>query len=226
MELNRIINDDCLKVMKEIPDKYFDLCITDPPYGIDFQSAWRTDKSKWKPKIANDDKPFTDFLPELFRIMKDDSAILVFTRYDVEEEFRIAMRKAGFIDKQQIIWDKVVHGMGDLEGDFASQHENIIFATKGNYKFPGERPKSVLRQIRVLPEELKHPNEKPVALMSALIRYTSKDGDKIIEPFVGSGATLVSAKELKRDFLGIEIDPTYCAVAEERLKRTRQSLFL
>jgi DNA modification methylase len=49
---------DCLEIMKSIPDKSVDAVITDPPYGIDYQSAWRTDKLQWKPKIQNDATPF------------------------------------------------------------------------------------------------------------------------------------------------------------------------
>lgn len=73
------------------------------------------------------------------------------------------MREAGFKDKAQVIWDKVVHGMGDLRGDFAPCHENVIFATKGRFTFPGKRPKSVIRVQRVDASKLAHPNEKPVA---------------------------------------------------------------
>lgn len=225
MEVNKIYNGDSLKVMRDFPDKSFDVCITDPPYGIDFQSARRTDKSQWKPKIANDEKPFIEFLPEVFRVLKDDAAVLCFTRFDVEEEFRVAMRAAGFTDKAQIIWDKVIHGMGDLTGDFASQHENIIFATKGNWKFPGQRPKSIFRINRVDAEKLIHPNEKPVSLMRALIEAITKPGDLVLEPFSGSGATCMAAKEIKRNFVGIELEERYAKIGQERIEKVTVSMF-
>lgn len=68
--MEQLILGDCLEEMKEIPDKNIDCVITDPPYGIDYQSSWKTDKTQWKPKIMNDEKPFIEWLPDCFRIMK------------------------------------------------------------------------------------------------------------------------------------------------------------
>ena len=132
LKLNSVNQGDCLEVMKGIPDKSIDSIIVDPPYGIDFQSARRTDKTQWKPKIINDKTPFTAWTDEAFRILKDDSGLLCFTRWDTEQQFRDALTKSGFKCKQQIIWDKVVHGMGDLKGDFAKlMLANSITLTPG-----------------------------------------------------------------------------------------------
>jgi site-specific DNA-methyltransferase (adenine-specific) len=140
-----------------------------------------------------------------------------FVRYDVEEEFRAAMKEAGFITKAQVIWDKVIHGMGDLKGDFAPCHENIIFATKGRFVFPGKRPKSVVRVQRVNAEALQHPNEKPVELMSYFVEHLCPPGGAVLDPFMGVGGTGVAAKQLGRSFVGIEQDETYFAIASKRL---------
>jgi DNA modification methylase len=127
---------DCLERLKELADESVDSIVTDPPYGVDYQSAWRTDKSKWKPKIKNDKAPYIWWLKDAFRVLKVGGALLCFTRYDTENDFRWAMKLAGFMPKAQIIWDKQIHGMGDLKGDFAPQHENIIFANQGKVYFP------------------------------------------------------------------------------------------
>lgn len=185
LPLNTIICGDCLEVLRTLPDKCVDLVLTDPPYGIDFQSAWRTDSSQWKPKIANDKEPFVAWIDEAYRVLKDPGAMLCFTRYDTEEVFRSEMRKVGFADKAQIIWDKVIHGMGDLTGDYAPQHENIIFVTKGKFQFPNKRPTSVIRIKRVDAEKLIHPNEKPVPLIHILIEQLSHKGDVVLDPFLG-----------------------------------------
>src|SRR3990167_520159 len=158
--VNKVIQGDCLEVMKDFEDKSVDLICCDPPYGIDFQSARRTEWKR-KDKIANDEKPFTDFIPDAYRILKDTGALLCFTRYDVEHEFKQKIEEAGFKLKGQIIWDKVIHGMGDLVGDVAPRHENIIFATRGGFTFNGTRPTSVMKYQRVSQEKLEHPNEKP-----------------------------------------------------------------
>lgn len=213
----KILNGDCIDLLKTIETESVDCIITDPPYGIDYQSAWRTDKTKWKPKIKNDKRPFIWFLKEAFRVLKNGGRILSFTRHDTENDFRWAMRLAGFETKSQIIWDKGIHGMGDLKGDFAPQHENIIFATKGRYVFPGKRPKSILKVQRITAEKLVHPNEKPIDLMMQLIKAISKEGDIVLDPFLGSGATCMAAKQLGRDCIGIELDETYFNIAKERI---------
>ena len=215
--LNKIYQGDCLEVMKGIPDKSIDSIIVDPPYGIDFQSARRTDKTQWKPKIINDKTPFTAWTDEAFRILKDDSGLLCFTRWDTEQQFRDALTKSGFKCKQQIIWDKVVHGMGDLKGDFASQHENIIFATKGRFIFKGKRPKSIFRFQRVTSDKLVHPNEKPIELLEALVNAITIENDLVLDCFAGTGTTGVACKNLNRNYILIEQDENYCKIANSRL---------
>jgi len=217
LKLNSVNQGDCLEVMKGIPDKSIDSIIVDPPYGIDFQSARRTDKTQWKPKIINDKTPFTAWTDEAFRILKDDSGLLCFTRWDTEQQFRDALTKSGFKCKQQIIWDKVVHGMGDLKGDFASQHENIIFATKGRFIFKGKRPKSIFRFQRVTSDKLVHPNEKPIELLEALVNAITIENDLVLDCFAGTGTTGVACRNLNRNFIGIEISEEYVKIIKDRL---------
>lgn len=216
--MNEVLQGDCLELMRDIPDGSVSLVLTDPPYGIDYQSSRRTDKEKRKPKIANDKEPFLAWLPEAFRVLKEGGALACFTRYDVEGAFRASMRQVGFNDKAQVIWDKVIHGMGDLRGDFAPCHENVIFAVKGRFTFPGKRPKSVLRFQRVTAEKLLHPNEKPVELMSYLIQHLSSEGDTVLDCFAGVAPTLVAARSIGRNFIGMELSEEYCAIARKRLE--------
>jgi DNA modification methylase len=129
----RIIHGDCLRELKELPDGSVDAIITDPPYGIGYQSQKRADGSRL-PRIANDDAdaPFIWFLYDAYRVLKDGGAMLCCVRHDVEHTFRLAMRIAGFAVKAQLVWDKVQHGMGDAKGDWASRHENLVFAVNGS----------------------------------------------------------------------------------------------
>lgn len=214
---NKIYTGDCLETMRLMEDNSVDAIVTDPPYGINYQSVWRIDKNKWKPKIANDKSPYIWWINEAFRVLKEGGAMLCFTRFDTEEDFRKVMRIAGFIDKAQIIWDKKMHGMGDLKGDFAPQHENIIFATKGRFEFQGKRPKSIISVQRVNAEKLLHPNEKPVELMEMLISSISSEGATVLDPFAGSGSTLVACKKLNRNYVGCELSEEYVKIAEARL---------
>ena len=215
---------DCLEVMRGIPSESVDAVITDPPYGIDYQSAWRTDKKNWKPKIANDRKPFIWWLYDAFRITKDGGCLLCFCRWDVQEVFRLAIECAGFQVKSQIIWDREVHGMGDLKGEFAPQHDVIWFAVKGRFNFSGKRPSTVVHSQRISGDKLVHPNEKPLDLMKQLICGVTAPDAKVLDCFVGSGSTGVSCALVGRKFVGIERDEAYYNIARNRLTTTQQSV--
>ena len=220
LEFNKVYCGDCLDILKMVGDNSVDCIITDPPYGIDYQSCHKPDKTQWKPKISNDKKPFTIWTDEAYRILKDDSGLLCFTRWDTEQAFRDALTASGFKCKQQIIWDKVVHGMGDLRGDFASQHENIIFATKGKFKFKGKRPKSIFREQRVSPGKLVHPNEKPVGLLEKLICSITVEGDSVCDMFAGSFTTAIACNNTKRKWLCMDDKQENCNIGMNRLDIT------
>lgn len=221
----QLYHGDCLEILPSLPYESIDLILTDPPYGIDYQSARRIDKAKWKPKIANDTKPFTAWTNDAFRIMKDTGALLCFCRWDVQEVFKEAIEKSGFHIKSQIVWDREIHGMGDLKTQFAPQHDVIWFATKGKFTFPGIRPPSVLRFKRIDAEKLIHPNEKPTDLMKYLISVTTKRGDVVADFFAGSGVVLEAAESLDRKSIGIELSEGYCDLIRHRMANMQPSLF-
>ncbi len=209
---------DCLEKMKEIETGSVDMVLTDPPYGIDFQSNRTKDKSKLKPKIANDKKPFVYFISESSRCLNESGCMVVFCRFDSWQVFCDELIRCGLKIKSQIVWDKVVHGMGDLKGATAIQHELAIFATKGKFKFHGKRQKSIITCKRVDSHLLKHPNEKPIELMENIINGYTKEGDLILDCFMGVNPVGVAAKNLNRSFVGIELDPNYFEIAKNRIE--------
>lgn len=109
--------------------------------------------------------------------------------------------------------------MGDLKAQFAPRHEVVIFATKGRFMFPGKRPDDVIACPRVGNSSQIHPNEKPVALLEYLIEATTEPGAVILDPFAGSGSTLVAAAKTGRRYIGIEIDPGYSQIAADRVAK-------
>jgi len=204
-----IYQGDCLDLMRNIPDGYLDACITDPPYGIDFQSNRTSYKDEWKPKIENDKTPFTAWVKPLFNKMKDGGRLGCFYRWDVQEAFVDAIQEAGFQIKSQIVWDKAIHGMGDLSGEFAPQHELMLYATKGRYEFRGNRPKTIYRAKRIQGADLAHPNEKPVALIQQIIRDLTSTGEVILDPFGGSFSTFRAARLEGRSCISFELSEHY-----------------
>jgi len=145
VQINIIHNSDCIKGMESIESGSIDAIVTDPPYGIDFQCCHRSKEDRFT-KIANDKKPFVEWLPEAFRVLKNTGAMYCFCRWDVRQAFMDTIEDSGFQIQDEVIWDRVIHGMGDLERKHGPRHDTIIFATKGNFKFPGKRPHSVITE--------------------------------------------------------------------------------
>jgi len=177
------------------------LVITDPPYGMDYQSEWRTEWQR-KPKIHGD----TEFPQWIFEL-RPSVAPFVFCRWT---NLRDIPQPKSFI-----VWDKLRHGMGDLEHEFGRQWEGIAFYPGKTHRF-NRRPVDVIQCACVPPVALLHLNEKPEGIITPLI--SAHEGD-ILDPFMGSGTTLRAAKDLGRSATGIEISEKYCEIAANRLSQ-------
>lgn len=211
IEENTIIHADSLTVLRQMESESVDAVITDPPYGINYVSQTGA-------KVKNDTAPFIWFLYDAFRVLKPGGSIICFTRWDVQQTFIDAMKIAGFKVKSEVIWDKVLHGMGDTAAAFAPSHENIIFTIKGKYSFPGHRPRDLVTYQKLASSQMIHPTEKPVGLLTNLISSVTKPGDLIVDPFAGSGSTCVAAKKTGRRFIGIELDDEHFEKASRRIE--------
>ena len=198
IQANTVITGDSLTVLRDMEADSVDMVITDPPYGIDYQSG-RKEKASRLAKIANDKAPFIWWIYDAARVVKRGGTV-----------------------KSVIVWDKKAHGMGDLKGSFAPRYEAIIFATKGRYELPGKRPDDLIACAKVGNQSLTHPNEKPVALLEQLIEATTIPGALILDPFAGSGSTLAAAAKTGRQYIGIEIDEQYGKLAAARAAEHHQ----
>lgn len=217
--IDEIIHGNCMDVLRTIEPESVHAVITDPPYGIAYQSARRIDK-----EVENDKAPFVWWLPEAFRVLDDPGVLICFCRWDVQEAFKLAIEWAGFTVKAQIVWDRRDHGLGDLTGAPAPRHDVAWFATKGSWKLPGKRPHSVYTVARVAADKLIHPTEKPLPLMAQIVEAYTKKGDVVLDPFAGSGSTLLAAKQGGRHYIGIEIDAEYVEKIKQRLGESQMKL--
>ena len=192
---------DCLSVMKYMPDKCVDLVLTDPPYGMEFQSNYRFIKHD---KIFGDNRYPVEILEEFKRITK--RAIYVFCRWDNLCELPLPT--------SVLAWIKNNWSMGDLEHEHGRQWEAICFYPQKEHEFIKRIPDVI--DGRRTGNNL-HPTEKPVSVVSRIIQ--ANVGDIILDPFLGSGTTAVVCKELGRKFIGIEISQKYCDIAVRRLSQ-------
>lgn len=218
----KLFQGDCLELMKNIPDNSVDLLLTDPPYGIDFQSRYYNDKTKKKPKILNDKKPFTDFIPLIKSKIAKTGGILSFTRWDVQQIFIDEFIRNGLKPKNVLIWDKKSNGMGNLKKAFGSRYESIIWVPNDDFKFKNGRPQDLISVPRVPPCKLIHPNEKPVELLEFLIKKTTSQNATVCDCFMGSGSTGIACINTNRNFIGVELDEKYYKIAEERIKNAEK----
>jgi DNA modification methylase/ParB-like chromosome segregation protein Spo0J len=212
-----IYHGDCLEYIKTIADKSIDCLITDPPYGVDIQfGAYDNQLSR---KIANDENSedalslLDKMLIEVKCKLKDNAHLYIFCNWKIYPDFSKIISNH-FQIKNVIIWDKLFMGMGDLKGNYSSSYEMIIFAG-GNREFLN-RPKNII-QCRFNDERF-HNTQKPIDLIKQLIENSTDVNELVFDPFLGSGSTVVASKQLKRNYIGCEIDEQNYKITLKRIQ--------
>ena len=213
--LNKVINADCLEIMREMPDKCVDLVLTDPPYGIDYQGENRPSEKTYS-NIENDSGQidYAELIKEFERI---GNTVIIFGA----ENFYQSLPHKG----RWICWDKRPE---QLTNEVLGSPFELAWMNKvsGYYKIYRVIHGGFVNADRQLSgKDRLHPTQKPVRLFSHIIQDFSKESDLILDPFLGSGTTAVACKQLKRNFIGIEISPEYCKIAESRLSASSYPMF-
>ena len=201
-----IVHGDCLEIMAGMPDGCVDAVVTDPPYGMVFQSNRRAIQHN---PIAGDQAG------DLFKFacgITVKHSRYVFGRWDNTKE---APKP-----KSVITWVKNNWSMGDLEHEHARQTESIFFWPGPEHKWPRNRPTDVVFADRT--GNGIHPTQKPVELMAQVVGWTK---GVVWDMFCGSGATLEACKKLGRRYIGIDISERYCEMARNRIRDTEKPLF-
>ena len=192
---------DCMDILPML-DKV-DAVVTDPPYGMNFQSNFRNEKHL---KIANDDSAEIAIQVINWCLQNTNHSIYAFGRWDNIYDYPKP--------KSLITWVKNNWSMGDLHHEHARQTEVAFFYAMKEHFFPKQRPTDVIEYPRTNNEF--HPTEKPVGLMCKFVEWTS---GTILDPFMGSGTTGVAAIQMGRKFIGIEREQKYFETACNRIKQ-------
>lgn len=186
-------NMDCMDGMKEFPDKYFDLAIVDPPYGINIQKSGRLKKYNTD-NVWDNETPSDEYFNELFRVSKNQ--IIWGGNY-----FNLPPTKCF------LIWDKKQpEGISFASCEFAWASFNSVAKTFYFSPFAD-------RDVRV------HTTQKPVALYEWILSRYAKDGDIILDTHVGSASSLIACHNTNHKFVGFELDEHYYKLSKERLDR-------
>jgi adenine-specific DNA-methyltransferase len=207
-----LIQGDCLDAGRDLPDGFADSCVTDPPYGMAYQG-----KNNKRAPIANDKRPFIWWLNDAYRLLKPTGSLACFCQWKGQEDFKTAIRLAGFDVRSQVIWDRLNGGMGATHCTFAPRHDVVWFATKGRFRFSNGRPDSVLPHANVPTMRRVHSTQKPHDLMTQLVRKLTPTGGIVYDPCMGSGSTGEAAVLAGYRFIGVELDAGNYATAKRRI---------
>ena len=209
--MNRFDNIDCMIGMKEYPDKYFDLAIVDPPYGINRDgqklSICKNPKHNRKEFIKKDwdsSIPDQNYFNELFRV--SDNQIIWGANY-----FTMHL---GTPTKGWIFWYKGQNDLTMSDGELAYTSFNVPTRQKE------------INRVELLKEGTIHPTQKPIALYKWLLTKYAKPNDKILDTHVGSASSLIACEDMGFEYVGFELDADYYKAANKRLEQFRLQLKL
>ena len=206
--LNGVTRGDCLDVMKDMPSRSVDFILTDPPYLVRY-----LDRSGRSVKNDDNDAWLDPAFAQMHRVLKDNQFCVSFYAWNKVDRFVEAWKKAGFHIAGHIVFPKKYASSTRFMG---YQHEQAYLLAKGNPAAPLNPPPDVIPWTYT--GNKLHPTQKPVGIFMPLIEAFTKPGDTVLDPFCGSGSTLVAARDLDRNFIGIELDPDHHRTASLRLQ--------
>jgi adenine-specific DNA-methyltransferase len=205
--INRVVNADCLTVLPELPSRCIDFVLTDPPYLSRYLD--RTGRT-----VTNDDRDpwLIPAFAEIYRVLKPNRFCVSFYGWSKVDSFFAAWRGAGFRPVGHLVWPK---RYASAERFLGYCHEQAYLLAKGNPPQPTEKLRDVLAWYYT--GNRLHPTQKPVPSLKPVIEVFTRRGDIVLDPFCGSGSTLLAAKILGCRYIGIEMDAGHAKTAERRL---------
>ena len=221
----QINNTDAIEWLKTLDNDSVDLIVSDPPYRVTqhghsglggiFKTKVGEDKKLNGKLFEHNEVDVNDYAGELYRVLKPDSHCYIMTNDRNLQNFLNVFTNIGFNFCKLLIWDKQNKITNQY---YMNQVEYILFMYKGRNKQINNCGTSNLISVNNVKNKThNHPTEKPVELMEILIKNSTNEGDLVLDPFVGVGATPVACQNLKRNFIGCELDKNYYDTTMERL---------
>ena len=232
---------DCLEILKEIPDSSVDIIYADPPYGLAKKNGlgWKYSKhitlqEAWDIFRRDDLFKFNlDWLSESLRTLKSGGSFWVSGSFHNIYQIGFILQHLNVKINNSIVWFKPNAQPNITCRMFTESTEHLIWGVKNDSKekwiFNYEEMKAMnggkqmrnVWEIPLTPKKEKefgeHPTQKPIALLERIILSSSKEGDTILDPFLGSGTTSVVAEKLKRNSIGVEKNQEYYEISKKRI---------
>lgn len=232
----KLLLGNCITILKEFDDGYVDLIFADPPYNLSGKNSLtvhagkpiKCDKGEWD-KIKNLHEFNLKWIKECIRVLKSQGTIWISGTLHNHPSVGKALKELGLWIINDVVWYKPNATPLLSKNRFVPSTELIWVASKSKkYYFDYEIAKMLnkgkqMRNLWTIPARrhiTSHPTEKPEELLKRIILIGSKEGNTILDPFMGSGTTGVIAKKLKRNFIGIEIYPKYFQISKQRIDST------
>jgi adenine-specific DNA-methyltransferase len=210
MNTNAILNCDCLNLLPNLPDESVNFVLTDPPYLVGY-------KSRDGRAIANDDNDrwLKPAFAQMYRVLEPNAYCVSFYGWPHADRFLQAFRAAGFRVVGHFTFPKRYTSSTRY---LQYRHENAYLLAKGLPEVPEKTIPDVINWVYT--GNKLHPTQKPLQILLPIVEAFSRRGGTVLDPFAGSGSSLLAAKMLGRNWIGAEIDPAYHAIAQERLKQS------
>ena len=223
---------DSDQVAKLMNGEKADMVFTDPPYGVSYEGGHNKKKRKGIENDTLQGQDLTDLFYESLMnadlFSKDYSAFYIWYSTNKSVETFASFSRLNLSVRAVIAWYKVKSGLGSFMSQYIPNFEPCIYAFK-NGKSPQWFGASDEKSVWELKKDSKneyHPTQKPIELPSRAIENSSKLKDIIYDCFLGSGSTMVAAHQLKRKCYGMELDPKYCQVIIDRMRKLDPSLVI
>ena len=227
----KLIQGDCLEEMKNIEARSIDLLLTDPPYNVsaknNFYTMGRsgTDFGEW-------DKNFDQetWLYGLPRLLSKDATVVIFNTFNNLAKTQDILEKQGLIYKDFLVMRKSNPMPRNRDRRYINSCEYalvmVIKDSKWVFNRQSETYDSNVIETKVVSgkEKTAHTTQKPLDVITQLVKRHSNEGDTILDPFMGSGTTAIASLRLSRSFIGIEKDPTYFELASKRIEAHKASI--
>lgn len=202
-----VLQGECAEILKALPDNSIDFVLTDPPYIVNYMDRrGRT--------VANDQTPkqIKQVWRQVARVLKPDSLCFTFYSWQHVDDFLSAWKGSGLSRVGHIVFAK---RYASAQRYLQYSHECAFLLAKGQPLLPKHPIPDVLAWH--YSRNRRHPTEKSVETIKPIIETFTKIGDLILDPYAGSGSTLVAATLLNRRCIGVELSPEYCDGARRRL---------
>ena len=232
LELNKVYQGDCLEILKTLPIESVDIIITSPPYNLGSNHHTGSKKTQaYNDNLPEDvyQKQQADLLLELHRVLKNDGSLFYNHKNRIKKGEQISpyswLLKSKFVIKQELVWFNGSQNFDKIR--FYPMTERVYWLTKSRctklFNAINHHDFFNKSEWPAVGSCGKHTRAFPIELARDILKCFP-DSRIILDPYMGSGTTALAAKELGKKFVGIELNPDYCKIAEERLAAVQEAL--